>query len=195
VIIDSSSSGELARFVPFDVLTTQLSVASAPTDAGRIVLIVRRAAGGVRETPGHASFTPEGGLVGDAWGRQRSPALEAQLAVMQSNVAHLIANGQPLTLFGDNLIVDLDLSAANLPPGSRLRAGTVLLEVTPEPHDGCSKFRGRFGLGALRFVSNRDQRHLNLRGIYMKVIDGGVIALGDAITVISRPHPAEGEHS
>jgi MOSC domain-containing protein YiiM len=185
-IVDSSSVGELARFVPFDVLSTQLSAASAPTDAGRVVLIVRKATGGVRETPDRAWFTPEGGLVGDAWERQRRPAPEAQLAVMQFNVAQMIANGQPLTLFGDNLIVDLDLSAANLPPGSRLRAGNVRLEVTPEPHTGCSKFRARFGQGAVRFISNREQRHLNLRGIYMRVLDGGVIAVDDAITVISR---------
>jgi MOSC domain-containing protein YiiM len=191
LVIDSSSVGELARFVPFDLLTTQLSAASAPADTGRVVLIVRRAAGGVRETPDRASFTPEGGLAGDAWGRQRRPAPEAQLAVMQSNVARMIANGQPLTLFGDNLFVDLDLSAANLPPGSRLRAGGVLLEVTPEPHDGCSKFRGRFGQGALRFVSNREQRHLNLRGIYMQVIEAGIMAVGDTISVISR---ADGNH-
>ena len=106
---------------------------------------------------------------------------------MQIDVAELIANGQPLTLFGDNLFLELDLSAANLPPGSRLRAGTATLEVTPEPHDGCRKFRERFGDAALRLVSRRDLRHLNLRGVYLQVVEAGEIAVGDPVQVLSRP--------
>jgi hypothetical protein len=43
-------------------------------------------------------------------------------------------------LFGDNLFVDLDISAANLPCGSRLRVGDAIVEVTPKPHNGFSKF-------------------------------------------------------
>ena len=111
------------------------------------------------------------------------------MTVMQIDVAELIANGQPLTLFGDNLFLELDLSEANLPPGSRLRAGTATLEVTPEPHDGCRKFRERFGDAALRFVSKRDLRPLNLRGVYMRVVDEGDIAADDPVQVLSRPLP------
>lgn len=106
---------------------------------------------------------------------------------MQIDVAELIANGQPLTLFGDNLFLELDLSAANLPAGSRLRAGTVTLEVTPEPHNGCRKFRARFGDAALRFVSKKDLRQLNLRGVYMRVVEDGEIAADDPVQVLSRP--------
>ena len=98
-----------------------------------------------------------------AWYRDESRASEAQIAVMQIDVANLIANGQSVTLFGDSLFVELDLSAANLPPGSRLRVGSALLEVTAKPHNGCRKFRERFGDGALRFVSNAYLRHLNLQ--------------------------------
>jgi MOSC domain-containing protein YiiM len=132
-------------------------------------------------------MTPESGVPGDAWGRQRHPASEAQLTVMQIDVAELIANGQPLTFFGDNLFLELDLSAANLPPGSQLRAGTATLEVTPEPHDRCRKFRERFGDAALRFVSQRDLRHLNLRGVYMRVVEAGEIAVGAPVQVLFRP--------
>ena len=132
-------------------------------------------------------MTPEAGIPGDAWGRQRHPAPDAQLTVMQVDVAELIANGQPLTLFGDNLIFELDLSEANLPPATRLRAGTATLEATPEPHNGCRKFRERFGDAALRFVSQRDLRHLNLRGVYMRVVEAGEVAAGDPVQVLSRP--------
>jgi len=78
---------------------------------------------------------------------------DAQISVMQREVAELIANGQPLTLFGDNLFVEIDLSVRSLPPGSRVRIGTAILEVTPKAHNGCRKFApdsGRTRCSSLR---------------------------------------------
>jgi MOSC domain-containing protein YiiM len=134
-------------------------------------------------------MTPDGGVPGDAWGQSEAPNPEAQLAVMQTDVADLIANGQPLMLFGDNLFLALDLSDENVPPGSRLRAGGATLEVTPKPHNGCRKFQARFGDGALRFVSKPDLRRRNLRGVYMRVVEGGDVAPGDPVEVIARGTP------
>jgi MOSC domain-containing protein YiiM len=159
---------------------------SPPKDVGKLALIVARAEGGRRETPGRALLTPERGVPGDAWERKTRHKIDAQIAVMRIDVARLIANGQPLFLFGDNLLVDLDLSLANLPTGSRLRLGAAQLEVTPEPHTGCAKFRQRFGADALRFTADRRFRHLRLRGIYLKVVDAGEVALGDSIEVLTR---------
>ena len=133
-----------------------------------------------------ATMTPESGMPGDSWGRQRKPSPEAQLTAMQFNVAQLVANGQPLTLFGDQLFLDLNLSHANLPPGSVLRAGGTTLEVTPLPHNGCRKFRARFGEAALRLVAKPELRHLNLRGIYVRVVEAGDIATGDEVQVLQR---------
>jgi len=78
-------------------------------DVGVVALIVCRRRDGVRETPVRVHLSREEGVPGDGWIRRppRDPA--AQLAVMRRDVAALIANGQPLTLFGDNLFVDLDL--------------------------------------------------------------------------------------
>ena len=106
---------------------------------------------------------------------------------MQTGVAEMVANGQPLALFGDNLFVDLDLSVANLPIGSRLRVGGASVEVTPMPHEGCHKFNKRFGGDALRFVNIKPTRHLNLRGIYWRVIEAGEIEVGSTVQVLSRP--------
>jgi MOSC domain-containing protein YiiM len=106
---------------------------------------------------------------------------------MRRDVAELIANGQPLTVFGDNLFVDFDISAANLPVGTRLRVGDALVEVTPAPHDGCSKFKQRFGRDALQFVNANETREQNLRGIYWRVIEPGEAGVGAAIKIISRP--------
>ena len=187
-IIDSSSVGDPARYATMEALERGLAaLPAAPRDVGRVALMVRRVGpSSLREVLDAAEMTPESGMPGDEWGRQRAPDPMAQLAVMQMDVAELIAQGQPLTLFGDNLFLDLDLSAANLPPGSRVRAGTVLFEVTPEPHTGCRKFRARFGLEALRFTATPELRPRNLRGIYMRVVEGGTLAAGDPVQVVTR---------
>jgi MOSC domain-containing protein YiiM len=187
-VIDSQSDGDPATFLPFDVLESRLaSLPPAPADTGRVRLLVARHSGGVRHTLERVSMTPDSGMPGDAWGRQRRPSLEAQLAVIQFDVAELVANGQPLTLFGDQMFLELDLSEVNLPAGSVLTAGSVTFEVTPMPHNGCRKFRSRFGEGALRLVSIRELRHRNLRGIYLRVIEGGDVSAGDEIRVVRRP--------
>ncbi len=147
---------------------------------------MRRGESGRRERPDRVLLTREAGFPGDAWSRKEELNPEAQLTVIQIDVAEMIANGQPLTLFGDNLFFSLDLSTANLPTGSRVRAGGAMLEVTPKPHNGCQKFRARFGPEALRFVSQPDLRPRNLRGIYMKVVQPGEVALGDPVEVLER---------
>ena len=42
-------------------------------------------------------------------------------------------------------MVDLDLSVANLPVGQRLRIGSAVIEISDIPHNGCGKFRERYG--------------------------------------------------
>jgi hypothetical protein len=188
VTIDSESVGEQERFHSLAELEQRLDgLPEAPADMGCVMLIVRRVTGGRRETPGSVQLGIDTGVPGDKWGGKPARKADMQLAVMQHDVAELIANGQPLLLFGDNLFLDLDLSKANLPTGSRVRLGSVLLEVTAEPHDGCTKFRSRFGGDALRFVSMPALRHRNLRGIYMRVLEAGEVGVGDAAEVVARP--------
>ena len=180
-------SGDSAAHRPLAALEASLrALPAAPCDAGRVALIVRRHPDHTRETLDHSDLTRDEGVPGDDWSRRppRDPA--AQLAVMRSDVAALIANNQPLTLFGDNLFVELDLSTANLPTGSRLRVGAAIVEVTAKPHNGCAKFHARFGNDALRFVQAKPTRHLNLRGIYWCVAEPGAVRRGDPIHVLSR---------
>ncbi len=84
-------------------------------------------------------------------------------------------------LAGDQLYVDLDLAVDNLPPGTRLAVGMAVIEITPHPHTGCAKFSARFGSDALRFVNSPDGRALRLRGINARVVEAGIVRLGDAI--------------
>jgi MOSC domain-containing protein YiiM len=123
---------------------------------------------------------------GDAWERKPLRFPDAQLSAVQTNVAELLGNGQPIGLSGDNLYLDLDLSEANMPSGTQLRIVDVVLEVTPKLHNGCRKFATRFGHDALRFVSERQNRHRNLRGIYLRVVRAGDVKVGDVVEVMRR---------
>lgn len=186
--IDSGSVGDPARFHTLAHLEQALArLTAAPRSEGRVAIIVRRGEGGRRELPDRVAMTADSGVPGDAWGRQAKPLPEAQLAVIQLDIVELLANGQPSVLSGDNLYLELDLSAGNLPIGSRLRIGGALMEVTPMAHNGCQKFRSRFGPDALRFVSKPELRHRNLRGIYLRVVEAGEVTVGDAAQVVSRP--------
>ncbi len=89
-------------------------------------------------------------------------------------------------LAGDNLIVDLDLSEENLPPGSRLAIGEVVVEVNDTPHTGCGKFQQRYGAEARAFMNNTRGMQLHLRGRYGSIVTGGTIAVGDAIRKLTR---------
>jgi MOSC domain-containing protein YiiM len=179
--------GDAARHLPLAALEAGLAaLPAAPRDAGRLAMLLRRHPDGARETPESAWLSPEDGMPGDRWGRRKPHALDAQLAVIRRDVAELIANGQPVTLFGDNLFVDLDLSDANLPVGTRLRVGDAIVERTPKPHNGCLKFKARFGADALRLVQAKPTRDQNLRGVYWTVVRAGEVRAGADIEVISR---------
>jgi MOSC domain-containing protein YiiM len=99
---------------------------------------------------------------------------------MNARAAELVAGGiERMALCGDQLYVDLDLSVDNLPAGSLLAVGQVVLRVSEAPHTGCAKFVERFGAEAMRFVNSRVGRQLRLRGMNTRVVVPGTVRLGD----------------
>jgi hypothetical protein len=166
----------------------------SPSTDGVLRMIVRRPAIGRREVVPQAELDVKEGLVGDTWSSRGSsrtpdggPHPDMQLNVMNARVIALLAQGEHRwPLAGDQLFVDLDLSGANLPPGTRLSLGTAVIEVTAQPHTGCGKFVSRFGLDGMKFVNSPTGRQLNLRGINAKVVQPGVIRTGDAVRKLPR---------
>lgn len=159
----------------------------APKDEGVLQLIVRRPQIEEREVLQEAELDPSEGLIGDSWklrGSSRtpdgSPHPEMQLNIMNARVAALVAQDEDRwQLAGDQLYLDLDLSAENLPAGTQLAIGSAVIEVTPPPHLGCKKFVSRFGLDAMKFVNSPVGRELHLRGINARVVQPGTIRVGD----------------
>jgi MOSC domain-containing protein YiiM len=185
-----------AHHLPVHLTTEQLEagldeVRRSPQDGGRVELIVRRPAEDEREVVTEASLSCDTGLVGDTWSTRRSaltgegPQPDRQLTLMNARAAALVAGGpERRALAGDQLYVDLDLSYANLPPGTRLEIGSAVVEITEPPHTGCAKFAARFGKEALKFVNSPAGRDLNLRGVNAKVSKAGIVRVGDAIRAV-----------
>lgn len=165
-------------------------IRSSPTDRGAVALIVRRPAIDAREVLTSGELDPAVGLVGDTWAERPSrrsldggPHPDMQLNIMNARAIALLAGTQDRwPLAGDQLYLDLDLSDANLPPGTRLALGTAIVEVTAQPHRGCAKFADRFGTDAMRFVNSPVGRELHLRGINAKVLQAGRVDVGDLAT-------------
>ena len=157
-----------------------------PKDAGFLRAIVRRLAPGLHQPLDQTLLSLEEGVSGDEWNRREPRDPAAQLAVMRHDIASLIAHGREPAEFGDNLLVELDVSAANLPAGTRLRLGEATVEVTPKPRAGCSKLRRLFGEDAVAFLNEPARRDQRLRGVYWKVVAAGRVKVGGAVEVLER---------
>ncbi len=167
-------------------------VGRSPKDAGVLEMIVRRPQAGAREILEEGQLDLDEGLVGDSWKLRTSkrtpdgsPHPEMQLNLMNSRVAALVSQDRSRWhLAGDQLFVDFDLSESNVPAGTRLAIGAAVIEVTAEPHTGCSKFVARFGLDAMMFVNSRERQDLHLRGINARVVRPGAVRVGDTIVKV-----------
>jgi hypothetical protein len=164
-------------------------IRQAPQDNGVLMMIVRRPAVDAREVLSEAELDAAEGLIGDNWrqrGSSRTPNgsahPEMQLNIMNARAIELVAQDTVRwPLAGDQLFIDLDLSDANLPPGTQLAIGSAIIEVTAVPHTGCKKFAARFGADAVKFVNSPEGKQLHLRGVNAKVVKGGALRTGDTV--------------
>lgn len=164
-------------------------ILQSPKDRGTLEMIVCRPQVGEREVLEEGALDLHEGLVGDNWITRGSKHTadgssnpEMQLNIINARVIGLLAQDKERwQLAGDQLFIDMDLSARNLPPGTRLAIGTAVIEVTAQPHTGCRKFMARFGEEALKFISTPLGRELHMRGINAKVVRTGTISTGDVV--------------
>jgi len=163
-------------------------VRASPAE-GSLELIVQRPAVDERVLLSEARLNTEEGLEGDSWNQRGSkrtddgsPHPDMQLNIMNARILAAIAQSpERMPLAGDQLIVDMDLSEANLPAWTKLAIGEAVIEITDQPHTGCAKFSQRFGVEAHRFVNSEVGKELKLRGINARVITPGTIRAGDPI--------------
>jgi len=174
-----------------DALTAKLPdiLAAAPKNPGTLDMIVMRPATGERVLPDSFEVSADFGVIGDHWKGGSGYALEdgsgdpdAQICMMMSGVIEAIAgakeNWPPA---GDNFFLDMDLTPANMPPGTRFAIGTAEFLVTEIPHNGCQAFIDRYGRDACLFVNTGQGKDLRLRGIYARVTKDGTVSVGDSV--------------
>ena len=164
----------------------------SPADGGPLRMIVRRPDVDEREVIAEGKLDVTVGLVGDGWKDRGStltptggPNIAAQVTIINSRLLNLLAQSEERwPLAGDQLVIDLDMSVDNLPPGSRLAIGEAVIEISKEPHTGCRKFAERFGHDALRFISTPLGRQMRMRGINTRVVQSGTVRVGDLATKV-----------
>ena len=181
-------------------------VRSAPRDVGTLALLVRRPGVDQREVLERARLTTAEGMAGDSWIERSSSRTQdgsahpdMQLNVMSLAAVRAVAGDDPhrWAWAGDELIVDLDLSFANLPAGALLEIGGeparphAVIEVTDQPHRGCLKFKDRFGKAALFWVNSEQGVPLRLRGLNARVVVEGEVRSGDEVRVRRPDGPFE----
>ena len=178
------------KHLAIEALTAGLDhIRQSPKASGVLELIVRRPQTEAREVLDVGELDLAEGLVGDNW-QQRGSSRTAdgsahpdmQLTLTSARLMALVTEKKKhWPLAGDQLYVDFDLSADNIPPGTRLSIGAAEIQITEPPHTGCKKYAARFGLDALKFISSPEGKQLQLRGVNAKVIRPGAIRVGDVV--------------
>jgi MOSC domain-containing protein YiiM len=159
----------------------------SPRDEGVVEMCVVRPSLGERSTPSEIRLTPERGIEGDRWidDPRRRPG--NQVSLMNVHVLRSVAEGESrMSLAGDNLIVDLDISEENLPPGTRLSIGDVELEISNDPHRPCGQFHARFGATSVKKIARANRTGKRGRGVLAEIVRAGTIRIGDKILVNYR---------
>lgn len=165
------------------------AVLAAPRDAGVVRLLCARPRPNARTFPEVLTLTRAAGVAGDfemsrPWLTlpDGSPDPQIQVSVMPAQVLDLCWRERDRVAHpGDNIAVDMNLSAENLPVGSLLAAGTAVLRVSAEPNDGCVKWKVRCGRAAFAWVTAPAHLPMRLRGLFCSVEQDGELRLGDRL--------------
>jgi hypothetical protein len=167
-------------------------VLAAPKTDAPIAMLCFRPGFGERTFPDQLTLTKHQGIPGERWMTapwlklpDGSPDPRIQVSLLPTRVADVVWQDRDTTLHpGDPIIADLDMTAANLPPGTLIRAGTAILRVSDHPNDGCVKWKVRYGNAAMEWIADPKHTSLRLRGVLCSVEHDGVVTLTDRLQVI-----------
>lgn len=144
---------------------------------------------GERTFPDHFTMTRAQGIPGERWATlpwarlaDGAPDPRIQVSILPSRVMKLVWRDRSQPHPGDPIVADLDMSEANLPVGTLIRAGTAVLRVSDLPNNGCAKWKVRYGADALAWV--QADPSLRLRGVLCSIEVDGEVRLTDRLQVL-----------
>ncbi len=163
------------------------SLHAAPRDDAAISLLCYRPAFGQRVFPEMLDLCPTRGVLGDRWAEHAwlrtpdgAPDPRIQVALINQRVLDAVWQDRENAPYpGDTLVANMALSEEHLPAGTRLQAGTAMLEVSDVYNDGCVKWKARYGRAAYDWA--RAELPERRRGLFCRIISGGTITLGDRL--------------
>jgi len=183
---------KIKHLTPEKLLAGLDEVRNSPQDNGTVEMIVIRPTEGERVVLDRCEFSAAQGIHGDRWPKECWKTLpdgrsdpDVQLTLTNSRNIHRIAQDRARwSLSGDGLYVDLDLSEDNIPRGQRLAVGSVILEATAGWQYACGKYVEWYGRDAAAHVNSALGKQLRLRGIFAKIVQDGIVTVGDVIRKI-----------
>lgn len=164
-------------------------VLAAPKDHAPITSLCLRPGYGERAFPATIPLTRAEGTPGERWATapwlrlpDGSPDPRIQVSILPQRVCDLVWRDRENTPHpGDTMLADLDMSQANLPTGTLLAAGSVVLRVSDVFNDACVKWKVRYGTDAKDWVTAPGHPALRLRGVLCEVVRDGTLTLGDIL--------------
>ena len=165
-----------------------------PASAARVDGLCVRPGPNLREERTAVILHPERGAVGDRWEHKTwlylpdgRPDPRVQVALCNSIVLAMIQTATGVHHHpGDTIFTDLELSAENLPVGSRLQVGQAVLEISDVENDACAKFAAHYGASVFEWIRLPQNRSRRLRGLFARVVSGGTVNLGDPIRKLAN---------
>ena len=191
--MDNPTIKQQTAHTSFDECQAALAnVITAPKDNAIIHQLCVRPDFAQRIFPKDVSLSRDRGIEGDGrwltkpWLKLANgePDPSIQVCIISQRVMDLCWRNRESNIHpGDLFAVDMDLGEENLPAGTLLSAGSAILEVSDVFNNGCVKWRKRYGTDSYKWINLCQHRHLRLRGILCKIVQDGVICVGDRLKI------------
>lgn len=167
-------------------------IMGAPKTDAPIVSLCFRPGYGERQFPDSLRMTVAGGIPGERWLTapwlrlaNGAPDPSIQVSILPKRVMDLVWQDRAGTPHpGDPIVADLDCSEVNLPAGTRIVAGTAILQVSTAFNDGCVKWKTRYGEAAKDWLTAANHVPLRLRGILCEIVQDGEVTIADRLHVM-----------
>ncbi len=165
------------------------AILNAPKDRAKITSLCLRPGYGERTFVEDLTLTIAQGIPGERWAtapwltlEDGSPDPRIQVSILSSRVVDAVwTDPSAMVHPGDPIVADFDTSFENLPAGTRLQAGTAVLEVSDAVNDGCVKWKTRYGADAKAWLTLPENMPHRLRGVLCRVVQDGVLTRSDVL--------------